>query len=79
MPKTDLLQRTLDLLLLRVLSLGPNHGWDLSNRLRQISLEGGIARAFMVARSVQSPWQPAWQAAWIRPLRCARSRQCPSQ
>jgi len=38
--KTDLLQGTLDLLLLRVLSLGPNHGWGLSNRLRQMSSEG---------------------------------------
>ena len=36
MPKTDLLQGTLDLLLLRILALGPNHGWGISNRIRQI-------------------------------------------
>ena len=40
MPKTDLLQGTLDLLLLRVLALGPNHGWGIANRIRQMSGEG---------------------------------------
>ena len=40
MPKTDLLQGTLDLLILRVLALGPNHGWGISNRIRQMSREG---------------------------------------
>src|SRR5882672_594737 len=40
MPKTDLLQGTLDLLILKILTLGPNHGWGISNRIRQISREG---------------------------------------
>src|SRR6476661_8000582 len=39
-PKTDLLQGTLDLLILRILVLGPNHGWGISNRIRQMSREG---------------------------------------
>jgi PadR family transcriptional regulator PadR len=38
--KADLLQGTLDLLLLRILALGPNHGWGISNRIRQMSGEG---------------------------------------
>jgi transcriptional regulator len=38
--KTDLLQGTLDVLVLKILTLGPNHGWGISNRLRQISREG---------------------------------------
>jgi transcriptional regulator len=38
--KTDLLQGTLDLLVLKVLALGPNHGWGIANRIRQISREG---------------------------------------
>jgi len=38
--KTDLLQGTLDLLILRILTLGPNHGWDISQRIRQMSREG---------------------------------------
>jgi PadR family transcriptional regulator PadR len=40
MPKIDLLQGTLDLLILKILALGPNHGWGISNRIRQISREG---------------------------------------
>jgi transcriptional regulator len=38
--KTDLLQGTLDLLILKVLALGPNHGWGISLRLTQISGDG---------------------------------------
>ena len=39
MPKTksDLLQGTLDLLILRTLSLSPMHGWGISQRIQQIS------------------------------------------
>ena len=40
MNKTQLLQGTLDLLVLRILELGPNHGWGISNRLQQISRDG---------------------------------------
>ena len=40
MAKTDLLQGTLDLLSLRILLLGPNHGWDISQRIRQMSADG---------------------------------------
>lgn len=40
MAKTDLLQGTLDLLVLKILTLGPNHGWGISNRIRQMSKEG---------------------------------------
>ena len=35
--KTDLLQGTLDLLILQVVSLGPVHGYAISQRLTQIS------------------------------------------
>jgi transcriptional regulator len=40
MNKTQLLQGTLDLLILRILELGPNHGWGISNRLQQMSQDG---------------------------------------
>ena len=33
----DLLQGTLDLLILRTLDLGPMHGWGISQRIQQIS------------------------------------------
>lgn len=37
--KTDLLQGTLDLLILKTLQPGPTHGWDISQRIRQVSRE----------------------------------------
>jgi transcriptional regulator len=40
MNKTQLLQGTLDLLILRILELSPNHGWGISSRLQQISKDG---------------------------------------
>jgi transcriptional regulator len=40
MNKMQLLQGTLDLLILRILELGPNHGWGISNRLQQRSKDG---------------------------------------
>ena len=35
--KSDLLQGTLDLLILRTLSEGPMHGWGISQRIQQVS------------------------------------------
>lgn len=35
--KTDLLQGTLDMLILRIVALGPVHGYGISLRIRQIS------------------------------------------
>ena len=41
MPETkiDLPQGTLELLILRTLALGPQHGWAISERIKQISEE----------------------------------------
>ena len=36
-PRLDLLQGTLDLLILRTLQTGPMHGWAVSERIQQIS------------------------------------------
>lgn len=36
-PQTDLLQGTLDLLILKTLALGPQHGWGVSQRIQQMS------------------------------------------
>lgn len=35
--QTDLIQGTLDLLILRTIALGPMHGWAISQRIQQIS------------------------------------------
>jgi transcriptional regulator len=37
--KSDLLQGTLDLLILKTLQPGPTHGWDIAQRIRQVSRE----------------------------------------
>src|SRR6185437_5411207 len=37
--KSELLQGTLDLLILKVVALGPLHGYGISQRIRQISKE----------------------------------------
>lgn len=39
MANAELLQGTLDLLILKVSTHGPNHGWGIANRIRQISRE----------------------------------------
>ncbi len=38
-PTTDVLQGTLDLLILRTLSLQPMHGWGIAKRIEQLSEE----------------------------------------
>ena len=37
--RAELLQGTLDLLILKTLALGPLHGWGISKRIRQLSSE----------------------------------------
>ena len=39
MARVDLPQGTLDLLILKTLSLEPEHGWGISERIRQVSRE----------------------------------------
>jgi PadR family transcriptional regulator len=36
-PKSDLLQGTLDMLILKVVTLGPTHGYAIAQRLQQMS------------------------------------------
>ncbi|MEW6736816.1 MAG: PadR family transcriptional regulator [Acidobacteriota bacterium] len=35
--QTDLLQGTLDMLVLKTLQAGPTHGWDIAQRIQQVS------------------------------------------
>ncbi len=59
-PKADLLQGTLDMLILKALSLGPLHGYGIIQRIRQLSDElleveqGSLYPA--VYRSEQRGW-----------------------
>jgi PadR family transcriptional regulator len=38
-PKSDLLQGTLDLLILKTLAHGPQHGWGIAVRIQQVTQE----------------------------------------
>jgi PadR family transcriptional regulator PadR len=38
-PKIELPQGTLDLLILKTVALGPQHGWAISERIQQVSKE----------------------------------------
>jgi PadR family transcriptional regulator, regulatory protein PadR len=38
-PKSDLLQGTLDMLILKIVAVGPIHGYAISQRIQQISKE----------------------------------------
>jgi PadR family transcriptional regulator PadR len=59
----DLPQGTLDLLILRTLALGPQHGWGISERVQQISID--------VLRIQQGSLYPALhrleRKGWIKP------------
>ena len=59
--RLDLLQGTLDLLILKTLALGPMHGWGISQRIQQISDD--------ILRVNQGSLYPALQrletAGWI--------------
>src|SRR5579871_5474354 len=59
---SDLIQGTLDLLILKTLSLGAQHGWGIAKRIRQVSNE--------VLQITQGALYPALhrleQQAWIK-------------
>ncbi len=42
---TDLVQGTLDLLILKTIALEPMHGWAIAQRIRQVSSRRALPRA----------------------------------
>jgi transcriptional regulator len=68
MKPTELVQGTLDLLILRVIALEPLHGWAIANRIRQVSKEalqvqqGSLYPALHRLEQqgwIQSEWKPS--------------------
>ena len=56
--KTDLLQGTLDMLILKIVAFGPVHGYGIAQRIRQISkLSSRSSRARSIPRCI------AWKNA----------------
>ena len=60
MPKTEYLQGALDLLILKTLALGPNHGWGIQQRISQVSRE-----TLTVSQRTLYPALPRLEAAGI--------------
>ena len=51
--RIDLPQGTLDLLILKTIALGPQHGWAISERIQQISSD--VLRALQTVRCAYAP------------------------
>lgn len=62
---TDLVQGTLDLLIMRVLALEPMHGWAIAQRIRQMSsdqLRVGVSALYPALHKLE---QQGWiEAEW---------------
>jgi PadR family transcriptional regulator PadR len=67
MPTTDLLQGTLDLLILRTLALEIMHGWGIAQRIQQVSkdaLQIGQGSLYPAHRLEYKGWiQAEWGAS----------------
>ena len=63
--KTDLLQGTLDMLILKVVALGPIHGYGISQRIHQISKEVLYVQQGSLYPALHRLEQQGWiQAEW---------------
>jgi PadR family transcriptional regulator PadR len=60
---TDLLQGTLDLLILRVLSLEPMHGWGIGERLAELSGDVFIVNQGSIYPALQRMRRRGWISA----------------
>ena len=61
----DLPQGTLDLLILKALSLGPQHGWAVAERLKQISKETLAVRQGSLYPALHRLERRGWiKASW---------------
>lgn len=63
--KHDLLQGTLDLLILKILSIGQLHGWDISKRIQLVSKEQLMVKQGSLYPALHRLEQKAWiEAEW---------------
>jgi PadR family transcriptional regulator, regulatory protein PadR len=64
---TDLIQGTLDLLILRTISLEPKHGWAIAKRIQQVSREALQIQQGSLYPALHRLEQQAWiRAEWRR-------------
>lgn len=69
---TDLVQGTLDLLILKTLSLEPHHGWAIAKRIEQVSGEALQIRQGSLYPALHRLEQQAWIEAEWRPAESGR-------
>lgn len=63
--RLDLPQGTLDLLILKALSLGPQHGWAVAERIKQISREALAVRQGSLYPALHRLERRGWiKASW---------------
>ena len=62
---TDLVQGTLDLLILKIISLEPNHGWAIAKRIQQLSREALQVQQGSLYPALHRLEQQGWiQSEW---------------
>jgi PadR family transcriptional regulator PadR len=69
---TDLVQGTLDLLILKTISLEPKHGWAIAKRIQQISQEALQIQQGSLYPALHRLEQQAWIKAEWRPTETGR-------
>lgn len=63
--RLDLPQGTLDLLILKALSLGPQHGWAVSERIKQVSRDALAVRQGSLYPALHRLERRGWiKASW---------------
>ena len=59
-PDTDMIRGTLDMLILKVVSLGPMHGWGISERIQQISKDALLVNQGSLYASLHRLTREGW-------------------
>ena len=73
MPKsTDLVQGTLDLLILKTISLEPKHGWAIAKRIQQVSGEALQVQQGSLYPALHRLEQQGWIEAEWKPTETGR-------
>src|SRR4029450_7495639 len=69
---TDFVQGTLDLLILKTISLEPRHGWAIAKRIQQVSQEALQIQQGSLYPALHRLEQQAWIKAESRPTEAGR-------
>ena len=69
---TDLLQGTLDLLILKTLALEPKHGWAIAKRIQQVSRDALQIQQGSLYPALHRLEQQAWIKSEWRPTETGR-------